>query len=142
QAACRLVEHQHARAGGERAADFDKLLLGRRQIADVGGRRNFRTVELPKRVNRSAPDGLAIDDAEARGLHAERDVLHHAQVRRNRRRALRMFYGVSHLARSGCSNSFVAGSFILSRVTSWTPVSTRFSTGKPLMCATSVFTPR
>ena len=55
QAARRLVEHQHARAGGQRPADFDQLLFGRREIADVRGWRNFRMVELPKRVNSIKP---------------------------------------------------------------------------------------
>src|SRR6185503_21106230 len=51
-------------------------------------------------------------------------------------------YGFSHRERSGWRSSFMAGSFILSRVASCTPVSMRFSTGSPLMCATRVFTPR
>ena len=50
--------------------------------------------------------------------------------------------GFSHRDRSGCSSSLASGSFMRSRVTRRTPVSTRFSTGWPWMCATIVLTPR
>ena len=90
EAARRLVEDEHAAPDGERARDLDELLRGRRQIADrpLGG--DVAVAELGERGRRRRAHPLALHDAERRGgaaahrLDAEHDVLHHAQVRRER----------------------------------------------------------
>ena len=84
EAARRLVEDQHAAADGERARDLDELLRRRRERAD---QRVWSDIVAPQFLecgSRGRSDAVALHDAEARGFDAEHDVLHHAQVRRQR----------------------------------------------------------
>jgi hypothetical protein len=84
QAAGRLVEHEDATSDGQRARDFHELLAGGRQRA--GGRidRDFRMSQRRQHARRGVAHLRAPDQAQARGLHAQHDVLGNGQVRRER----------------------------------------------------------
>ena len=86
QAARRLVEHEHAASARERTRDLDELLRGGREVGGDGIRGDVGVPELGERGLGGPPHPLAIDDAQrtARRLDAERDVLHDAQMRRER----------------------------------------------------------
>ncbi len=90
EAARRLVEHEHAAAECQGARDFHELLRRRREFSDRRVERNVRVPELIEgRACRSA-HGVAVNNAERaeapppRRLDTERNVVHHAQVRRER----------------------------------------------------------
>ena len=106
EAARRLVEHEHAATECQRARDFHELLRRRRQLADRRVEGNIRVPELLERRPRRAADRIAVNDAERaqhplpRGLDAERDVVHHAQVRRERQLLINHRHaGLARLAR-------------------------------------------
>ncbi len=84
EAAGRLVEHEDTTADGERAGDFDQLLCGGLEIAGERVGRDVGVTELAQRLRRNRAHTIALDDAAARRLDAEEDVLHHAEVRRER----------------------------------------------------------
>ena len=79
----RLVHHQDARAGMQGARDLDQLPLGHRQRTNEGARRKG---DAKPRQDRSR--GLVhrppVDKAVARQLGAEKDILRHREVRRQR----------------------------------------------------------
>ena len=90
EAARGLVEHEYAATECQRSRDFHELLRCRRKLADRRVEGNIRVPELPERRTRREPDRAAVNDAERarhplpRRLDAERDVVHDAQVRRER----------------------------------------------------------
>ncbi len=107
EAAGRLVQHQHAATGHQRASNLDKLLRGRRQLAGAGLDGKFRMSELVEGGPCGAADTIAVDEAECTQhirpwrLGAKRDVVHHAQVRRQRELLIDHRHpGVSRVART------------------------------------------
>ncbi len=84
QAARRFVEHDDARAAGDGAADLDQLLRRGREGGDHGVGPDLGVPELLQRRRGTLPHGPPLDQTVVRRLGAEGDVLHHAQVRRQR----------------------------------------------------------
>jgi len=85
QAARRLVEDEDARVGlGEGASDLDQLLHGHRKRSGAGVDRDLPPIQLGQRRAGGPVHAGPPDEASARRLHAEQDVLGHGQVGRER----------------------------------------------------------
>ena len=84
EAARRLVEHHDAGAARQSARDLDELLRRRRQVRDERVGADLGMTELRQRVGSRLTHPPPFDQTLAHRLHAEADVLHHGQMRRER----------------------------------------------------------
>jgi hypothetical protein len=87
EATRRLVEdEQTAACVGERARDFDELLLGGRKLRDARVRRDRLRAPLhePERAARAFHGRFSRQDTEARRFRAEHDVVRYREVRAER----------------------------------------------------------
>ena len=81
-----FVEHEHPTAERHGARDLDELPLGQRQVARDGLGRDVLVADLVERTPGHGPHLPPVQE-QAAGLcrlAAQEDVLHHAQVRRER----------------------------------------------------------
>ncbi len=84
EAAGWLVEDEDAAAGRERPRDLDELLRGGLQGRDLSIWPNIVVPELLQRLDRDVAHAPALDETVTHRLDPEHDVLHHAEVRRER----------------------------------------------------------
>jgi hypothetical protein len=111
--------------------------VGRERPGQDGHERALARAVLP-----DERDDLTPRDAEVHAIEGRRRRKGLGDAAHLQARGRGAGYGFSHCERSGWSTSFISGLSMFSFVATRTPVSTRFSTGCPLMWATSVFTPR